>query len=293
MTWSLEPKVWWAKLAFFVGIPILLSLPVGVFRAGLGQFLPLEISVAFWATTWLLTWLSSELILQVLHRLLRPWNTPIWAEIVLAVLLATALSALYFPVLMHMASQFAFDLPKFAADRPGYRGSFDHMLSVFVSGTPGIVAWIALRSVFAMLPHSILPQSWLSTKQEAGAPTQQPSHPKVGMPSPTMSRFARELYDAGIIDTSKVVAIQANDHYVNVILTDAKEHLILSRFTDAVDAMAPGEGIRIHRSFWVRRDAIQDVEQDGTHLLARLQTGHTFPVSAKYRGLVEHVVRQR
>ena len=50
MTWSLEPKVWWARLAFFVRIPILLSLPVGVFRGGYGQFLSLELSVVFWAT---------------------------------------------------------------------------------------------------------------------------------------------------------------------------------------------------------------------------------------------------
>lgn len=108
-----------------------------------------------------------------------------------------------------------------------------------------------------------------------------------------MSRFARELYNAGVRDTTEVVAIQANDHYVNVTLRDAKEHLILSRFSDAVDAMAPAEGIRIHRSYWVRRDLIERVERDGQHLVARLSTGHLFPVSAKYRGLVEHVVRQR
>jgi len=66
------------------------------------------------------------------------------------------------------------------------------------------------------------------------------------LPTPLRLRVDRRLWD------SKLIALQAQDHYVRV-LTEKGECLIHARFSDIVDCLGAREGFRVHRSWWVAR----------------------------------------
>ena len=75
--------------------------------------------------------------------------------------------------------------------------------------------------------------------------------------------------------------MSAEDHYLRV-RTDRGEALILMRLSDAVAACDGLDGARTHRSWWVARDAVEDIRKsDGRGVLV-LKDGVEAPVSRTY-----------
>ncbi|MEM6480034.1 MAG: LytTR family DNA-binding domain-containing protein, partial [Pseudomonadota bacterium] len=84
-----------------------------------------------------------------------------------------------------------------------------------------------------------------------------------------------------------IVRISAEDHHV-CVQTHAGEHWIRMRFSDAIDAAAPTQGLQVHRSHWVARDAVRKVRKSGKAAILRLSHGPDIPVS---RGQMEELRR--
>lgn len=79
----------------------------------------------------------------------------------------------------------------------------------------------------------------------------------------------------------ELIALQAQDHYLRVT-TRAGSALVLYRFSDALRDMEGTAGIRVHRSHWVARSAVQRlVARGGRHSLL-LTNGERIPVSRTY-----------
>jgi hypothetical protein len=76
-------------------------------------------------------------------------------------------------------------------------------------------------------------------------------------------------------------AVQAEDHYLR-IHTDRGSDLILMRLSDAVAELEGLEGARTHRSWWVARDAVQDVKRGDGRATLTLDGGLTVPVSRRH-----------
>jgi len=85
---------------------------------------------------------------------------------------------------------------------------------------------------------------------------------------------------------ARLIAIEAHDHYLKVH-TDAGEELVALRFTDALDELAQAHGWRVHRSWWVAADTVEDLRwRRGTgelHLVGGLRA----PVSRTYRAVLK------
>jgi DNA-binding LytR/AlgR family response regulator len=75
-----------------------------------------------------------------------------------------------------------------------------------------------------------------------------------------------------------VRALKGEDHYVRVI-GDGREELILMRMRDAIDRLGPVEGLRIHRSWWVAKDAVTAVRREGRTATLILKGGHEAAVA--------------
>lgn len=84
----------------------------------------------------------------------------------------------------------------------------------------------------------------------------------------------------------QVLAVQAEDHYVRVHTALGSE-LLLMRMGDAITELVGLEGERVHRSWWVARDAVKCVDTKGRKLSLTLTNGLEVPVtrdaSAKLR----------
>ncbi|MEO1138626.1 MAG: LytTR family DNA-binding domain-containing protein [Pseudomonadota bacterium] len=85
-----------------------------------------------------------------------------------------------------------------------------------------------------------------------------------------------------------VLRLSGRDHHVE-IATDKGIQTLRLRLADAIHEMEPIEGYCAHRSHWVARTAVVDIERDGSHKIwLILKNGDRVPVSRKYRAGLEH-----
>ncbi len=76
-------------------------------------------------------------------------------------------------------------------------------------------------------------------------------------------------------------AVQAEDHYLR-LHTSRGEDLILMRLADALVELEGIEGARTHRSWWVAREAVKNVERAEGRATLTLTGGQKAPVSRAY-----------
>jgi len=82
-----------------------------------------------------------------------------------------------------------------------------------------------------------------------------------------------------------VLALKGEDHYVRII-GEGREELVLMRMRDAIGRLGERDGLRIHRSWWVAKDAIKAVRRDGRTAVITLRSGHEAPVA---RDMMPHL----
>ncbi len=82
--------------------------------------------------------------------------------------------------------------------------------------------------------------------------------------------------------TGRLLCLEMEDHYLR-IHTDKGSDIILMRMADAERELADVEGMRVHRSWWVAREAVTGMVRDGPRLLLRLENGVDIPVGKTYR----------
>jgi DNA-binding LytR/AlgR family response regulator len=84
---------------------------------------------------------------------------------------------------------------------------------------------------------------------------------------------------------AEVWAVEAEDHYLR-LHTSKGQDLILLRLADAVAELQGIEGLQVHRSWWVARDAITDAKRGDGRATLTLKDGAEVPVSRTYAGLL-------
>ncbi|MEN7538217.1 LytTR family DNA-binding domain-containing protein [Aurantiacibacter flavus] len=89
-----------------------------------------------------------------------------------------------------------------------------------------------------------------------------------------------------------ITCLQMEDHYVRVH-TGESSTLVLMRFSEALSEIGEGEGLRVHRSWWVASDAIQSVERRGRTARIKLSNALEVPVSQPYVEAVTALHKER
>lgn len=79
-----------------------------------------------------------------------------------------------------------------------------------------------------------------------------------------------------------IYALSAEDHYLRVH-TSAGETLILMRLYDAIRELDGIEGSQTHRSWWVAKSAVRDIERGDGKVSLRIESGASAPVSRSYQ----------
>ncbi len=93
------------------------------------------------------------------------------------------------------------------------------------------------------------------------------------------------------VDPVSIVAIKAEQHYVKII-TQQKNHLLLHRFGDVLAEIPEAAGVQVHRSWWVRLDAIDHMHHSGRRMKAILKNGVEVPVSSPHQTMVRKLAAQ-
>lgn len=93
-------------------------------------------------------------------------------------------------------------------------------------------------------------------------------------PQPQSSRLMQRLKPELRGD---VLSLQAQDHYVEVT-TDKGADLVLIRLSDAIAELGDADGLQVHRSWWVSKNAVKATRRDAHKLDLTLTDDRTVPV---------------
>lgn len=86
-----------------------------------------------------------------------------------------------------------------------------------------------------------------------------------------------------------ILCLEAQDHYVNVTTLKGST-LVLIRLSDAIAELEGIEGLRIHRSWWVAKEAIVKTTRENGKLMVKLSNDTLLPVSRTYAGEVRGAI---
>jgi hypothetical protein len=91
---------------------------------------------------------------------------------------------------------------------------------------------------------------------------------------------------------AEILSFSMQDHYVD-ITTARGRHMMLMRFSDALDMMGDLPGVRTHRSHWVSDKALLRIGKAGRKHSVTLTDGRKIPVSSTYLAEVKRRLNQK
>jgi LytTr DNA-binding domain len=128
--------------------------------------------------------------------------------------------------------------------------------------------------------------TWILLRKPGERVDGTPSHAQPAQVS-DVSRVVRAKLPLALRQ-APIVALSAEDHYVRV-RTDRGQALILMNFANAVAALGPGAGVRIHRSHWVSRALATKTTTSGSRNGIRVDDDTVLPVSRAGRKLLNEL----
>lgn len=139
---------------------------------------------------------------------------------------------------------------------------------LLLSGVLTTINYLAARPAEAVLvPTVAVPVA----PEPPPAPAPQPP-PPAAMPSAFAERLPLKLR------AGRLWAIEAEDHYLRVH-TDLGSDLVLMRMADAAALLEALPGARVHRSWWVAKDAVTGSRSRNGDVVLEVEGGLEVPVS--------------
>jgi DNA-binding LytR/AlgR family response regulator len=83
----------------------------------------------------------------------------------------------------------------------------------------------------------------------------------------------------------EILCVEMEDRYVRVHTPEGND-LALRRLNDAIRELEGHDGMQVHRSWWVARDAVERVEKKSRQPILVLSNGLRVPVSRGYLAAV-------
>lgn len=245
---------------------------IGVFLAVIGPFGSIAAPLPERLVSWIgFAWLG--------YACYRPMQSVVdWGERTLALprwgLLAVTCLAATVP--MSVAVVAINSQPATGLQWPGLEASMATYFSVLVIGS----AVTVLFNLVPSRPREAVPAAALVAATTATplalvvAPQPTPiqaAPPQNPLANPLVDQLPPEL-------GSDIIALEMEDHYVRVH-TALGSALVLMRLRDAMALVGDLEGMQVHRSWWVARAAVEDVQRDGRNIRLTLARGLEAPVA--------------
>ena len=144
-------------------------------------------------------------------------------------------------------------------------------------GRPLALPWAGLYLSALLVAGSI---SVLIAALRGSRPAATVPAPAEAPPAPSPGLLAQR---AGLPDLSGLLWVQAEDHYLRLVLADGtgqyRRPLVLFRMGDALAELAALPGLQVHRSAWVAAAAVAGARRDGRRWKLRLIDGSEIAVS--------------
>lgn len=241
-----EPREWAKDLAIATGICAFLGVigPFGSFNGG-----SLELRVFYWIANVWAGYLVLALVVRVGVRAAARFDVPVWFAMAVSVAVGAAPLAL----LLGYFSAIAW---------PGSRGEARNF-GIWYAQTLALSEPLAFAYYYFARPGH----------RGASGRVERPQQPELASTN-QQSLLARLPPRIG----GKLLCLQMEDHYIRAH-TDRGSELILMPLKQAIAELPDIDGLQVHRSWWVARNAVAEPVLDGRNLTLRLSNGLMVPVS--------------
>lgn len=298
-------------LAFYLGIPLLMAAMFGLNHAGLGRHFTIAQGIPYWTGIWVPFWLLLDAATRGSALVLRPWSPPLWLVLVIGAGLAAWISR---PYIGWYVAQFREWLPSGPPSQvpalPGSWRQLDQLLGF--TGLP--LFWVTInyfydrilgvpryRGRLLEMNAQVAHPPRIPEATEAREVVADPGPSALSMPAPhavPAAPAATQPVTGTVLQSalvallpakvgSDLLALQAEDHYVRVYTTLGSA-LVRYRFSDAIRDLEPLGGLQVHRSFWIRKSAVDRVDTTTSTWLITLRGGQQVPVSQAFRAAVRN-----
>lgn len=88
--------------------------------------------------------------------------------------------------------------------------------------------------------------------------------------------------------SAELYGFSAEDHYLRVY-SNKGEELILLRFADAMKSLSHADGLQVHRSWWVMKNGVADIDTKAGKRVLILKSETQVPVSRTYNKTVKNI----
>lgn len=283
------PKNFSTLAVIVIGVPLVLSFVYTWVGAGqLAQHLSRTGAFFYWAGLLVPKWIAMDLGCRIVTPVLRPWSPPVILVVFLGAILAAVsfrpLSLLYLDLFLSwewvqqcLPTTFVFEGANISVPT-----SPPEFAQVILQNAVSIALWTSIALVCGRWMEQPNYAVWGQIKEDELKPVV--SDKISGAPEQLTPERPSFMARAKLSNRASIRAIQAEDHYIR-IFTDEGDDLVLFRFSDAVRDLADHDGLQIHRSFWVARNAIERVERAGKAYKVQLTGGHEIPLSRSYIAL--------
>lgn len=161
------------------------------------------------------------------------------------------------------------------------------LVTLLVAAPMTLIVWVATGLTFngkveAVQFPVVAPGVMIVSAFMAGVLTFLNQAPAVTHEQPTQSAPPRFLERLPLkLRGGQIYAVSAEDHYLR-IHTSRGSDMILMRLSDAIVELDGIEGSQVHRSWWVARDALEEVERGEGKAVFTLKGGTKAPVSRTF-----------
>ena len=256
--WSGAKLVYLNVLSFLVTVALLVYL--GPF--GTWALLPVSERLPFWLTTVGANWIVGYIAFSVTSLKFRERGWSAWAGFVLAAAVAAlpGTGTVWLAVAVYM----------------DYRPTS-------VSGVAGLYGQVfVLHLIIGSLVFRLIDGALRRRGVKEESPPSGGSAEPASRPPPEAALLAR----LPARSRAELLHLRMQDHYVEVH-TAAGSEMLLLRFRDALSEVEGVNGLQVHRSHWVARNAVAGVERRGGGRIAlRLVNGSRVPVSRSFAPLL-------
>lgn len=255
------------RFAFLALAPLCMAMVLG--WNGIGMLKPWPtrgVSVLYWSFATPILWLLTYAIFVFGRKMLAAPVTG-WRFLTLNFFSVFVALNLYRPINTYFARAYArifnLSVERIAPPWPRDFGNFADWQLAYL---PFLAIWV----LCVLIADRLSANSFLLGKEPVRTALQEPA-----------SSDPLRSYLSSIVDGA-LISVSAEDHYVRVHSVGDNVRF-LYRFADALKVLGELDGQRIHRSHWVARDHICNLESTPGKSVLVLSDGRRLPVSASYR----------
>ena len=275
----------WRHAAFFIGVPLFFALYMASGHR-MQQIIPMGWVIAYCVAYSLLIWWMTCAVSRGFFELLRRWRPHQLVILTLGMVVAAVLSM---PMTAFLNDAFigTWSDPEVRSQLTGALAATHPDISFGTNLLRDGVIWILVNVFFDRFLG--LPRYRYDTRHMGNIPLTSVEIEAAGQsdkPETTEGLdpgFLKRLDQP--VDLGQVLAVKAEQHYIKVYTQD-RQHMVLYRFSDAMNELPEDLGLQVHRSWWIRTSALTRLRQGGRKMFAELMTGDSIPISGPNQALV-------